>query len=1030
MAINIQKFAAAQANKVKTPFKLSEPKPDLTTPEGLAKYAASLGLDEYANPILETEKKLSFLQRLSAGLSSFNPANAISTAMETHSIGSGVKEYATDVVQGLGSVVTGKDYIPDRKMFKDVLEEMGLENGILKYGLGFLGDVFLDPSTYFGGALVRAGAKALGVGTGAALKVVGKVAPEVEVGARLIGTGVKNSFGRLFKYAYQTTGNLGREYLQFQTKVQNMVKGIDTSNLVRLGGEAMSETVAKDYVERSITGRIGEYSMREMMGEELVQKQNEAMSSLTSMLQGTEKFLGKKVNLRDLDSIGRVSAAKLENAGYNLTKLARANDTGTFADDIFTSDLEDVAKILGITPEAAGDLSNKANAIMEYAARENKEYIQQAGDILEKIRDVKNWKIDYDKAGAYGTKLALDGADPLIEKMFREQQLRNLKFAKDKGITNPYRNYYPAIKDEEETLRKILSEINRQGVRVGSQGWNKQFQNLIDRDQWLKNAPEAFATRETQMAKDFMSSDFLTQAVQRYGKPLEAYGDARAALPDGYRLMTTKGTAGGIPLGDKIGWMKEADFNFLNGQINDQYPAISMLAKNLGFDFVNRLFKRSVTVPFLPFHVRNFFSGILQNYEVVGASVLSPHTQATAMKIAHAAATGTEASIKGVINIAGEAIPLRKVMKPFFDLFGSDPGMWAEMAGAMEKGLAPTGKLLSKAALKKNIPRLGEGAEGLLGPLSEGATMFQAGRKVSNFVEIQQKAVAYVATLGKGKSINEALSAATNAGFNYNALTPFESQIMRRVIPFYSFTRKNIELQLKTLAQNPERVNHILRLMDVGTSPSAEEKQGLPDFIRESLGVKMEDLPNGIKVYLARFGTPVESFTDIISGNPILSGISMMTPALKVPIEIGIGKDSFRETDLKDTYTANDISVIPQFMKDALDMTPVQKDILEKQKNGKLKKVGTHTVWVADPVKLLIFRSLFSSRGVTYLDKIFDGDLEGFYKVLSLTTGVRSYNVNPEAVIAVDNKEKERALIDLLSRRANLKVFERPFIPK
>lgn len=1021
MAINIQKFAQNQANKVKTPFKLSEPKPDLTTPEGLARYAQSLGLDEYANPILETEKKLSILQRISAGLSAFNPANAISTGLEKDSFVEGVREYGTDIAQGLGAFATGRDYIPDRKMFKDIVEDMGVENGILKYGLGFLGDVFLDPSTYFGGALLRAGAKALGVASSTGLKAVGKVAPEVEAGARLIGKGVKDSFGRLFQYAYQTSGRLGQEYLRFQTRVQNMVKGINTSNLVRLGGEAMSESVAKDYVERSITGRIGEYAMRELLGEELVQKQNEAMKNLTAQLSGTEKLLGRKVSLKDLTSIGKDNAEKLEKAGFNLTRLARAGDVGTFAGNTFSPEIEQVAKILGVAPEKAKELSDVANGILEYASRENAAYTKQAGELIARIKDVKGWKIDYDKAGAYGTKLALDGADPLVEKMYKAQQLRNMKFARDKGITEPFRNYYPAIKDEEAVLKKILAESNRQGVRVGSEGWAKKFNNLIDRDEWLKNAPKAFSARETAMAKDFMSEDFLRQAVKRYGKPLEAYRDAREALPDGYRLITTKGTAGGIPLGDKIGWMKEADFNFLNGQINDQYPAISMLAKATGFDFINRLFKRSVTVPFLPFHVRNYVSGILQNYEVVGREVLDPRVQASAMKIAWAAVNGAEHTLKGVIRVGDEVIPVRKVMKPFFELFGNDPGMWAEMAGAMEKGVVPTGKIFSKQALKATAKTMGLGEESIL---------FRGGRNVSNFIEIQQKAVAYVATLAKGKSVNQALSAATHAGFNYNALTPFESQIMRRIIPFYSFTRKNIELQLRTLAQNPERVNHILRLMDVGKSPTAEEKKGLPAFIRESLGVKVEDLPNGIKVYLARFGTPVESFTDIISGNPILNGISMMNPALKVPIEIGIGKDSFRETDLKDTYTANDISILPGPLKDLLDMTPVQKDILEKQSNGKLKKVGEQTVWVADPVKLLIFRSLFSSRGVTYLDKIFDGDLDGFYKVLSLTTGIRPYNVNPEAVIAVDNKEKERELVDLLQRRANLKVFERPFIPK
>ena len=1021
MAINIQKFAAAQANKAKAPFKLTPPKPDLSSPEGLAAYAKSVGLDKYADPILETQKKMSVLQRLAAGLSAFNPANAVSRGL-SEGLGAGIKEYGKDIGLGVAAAVTGNDYVPDRKFFKDVLEEHGVENGILKYGLGFLGDVLLDPSTYFGGAIIKSAARGIGATTGAGLRTVGKVAPEVEAGLRLTGTGIKDAFGRLFEYAYKTSGRLGQEVLEFQTKITKMAKGIHTSNLARLGGEAMPEKIAAEYAERSITGRVGELAMRDLLSEELVQKQAEAMAKAKIRLSGANKFLGQKVSLKSIASIGRQDAVKLEAAGYDLVRLAKAGETGTFQAGGFSSDLNEVAKILGTTPEKAKELSDVVNGVVEFSARENQAYLKQAGEALADIKDIKGWKIDFDKAGAYGTKLALEGADPLIAKIYKEQQLRNMKFARDKGILEPYRNYYPAIKNEEATVKRLLTEAKRNGIRLGSGAWHKQFRNLIDRDEWLKNVPKAYTARETAMASDFMSADFLKKAVKRYGKPLESYKDARAALPDGYRLITTKGTAGGIPLGEKIGWMKEADFNFLNGMVNDQYPAITMIAKATGFDFLNRLFKRSVTVPFLPFHVRNFVSGLLQNYEVIGIKAFDPKIQAMAHKIAWAAVNGEERVLKGIIkDAAGKPVAVRKVMKPFFDLFGNDPGMWAEMAGAMEKGVVPSGKVVSKASLKATLKTVGLGEESVL---------FRGGRAVSNYVEIQQKAVAYLATLAKGKTANEALSAATHAGFNYTALTPFESQVMRRIIPFYSFTRKNIELQLRTLAQNPERVNHILRLMNVGRSPTADEKLGLPDFIRESLGVKIKDLPTGIKVYLARFGTPVESFTDIIGGNPVLNAISMMNPTLKVPIELGIGRDSFRERDLKDSYTANDISIIPQFLKDALDMTPVQKDVLEKNSSGKLKKVGEQTVWVADPVKLLIFRSLFSSRGVTYLDKIFDGDLEGLSKVLALTTGVRPYNVNPEAVLAVDTKKKEQELADLLSRRANLKTGEYRFIPK
>ncbi len=123
---------------------------DLGTLEGLGLYARSVGLGDEVDKIINPKPKLSALQRLSAGLSAFNPAEAILTGDEQNSLGTGFKTYGSNVVKGIRSAVTGTDYQGQRRYFKDVAEKHGIENGIAKWGLGFAGDVLLDPSTYFG----------------------------------------------------------------------------------------------------------------------------------------------------------------------------------------------------------------------------------------------------------------------------------------------------------------------------------------------------------------------------------------------------------------------------------------------------------------------------------------------------------------------------------------------------------------------------------------------------------------------------------------------------------------------------------------------------------------------------------------------------------------------------------------------------------------------------------------------------------------------------------------------------------------
>ena len=121
---------------------------DLDTVEGLQAYAKSIGLGRYADKIANPKEKLSFLQRLGKGLGAFNPAEAILTGME-EGVGRGLLEYPKRIVQGIGSLITGKDYGGTQRGFKEVAEKAGIQNKILKFGIGFLGDVLLDPTTYF-----------------------------------------------------------------------------------------------------------------------------------------------------------------------------------------------------------------------------------------------------------------------------------------------------------------------------------------------------------------------------------------------------------------------------------------------------------------------------------------------------------------------------------------------------------------------------------------------------------------------------------------------------------------------------------------------------------------------------------------------------------------------------------------------------------------------------------------------------------------------------------------------------------------
>lgn len=865
--------------------KVTTKKADLSSLEGLKQKAEEVGLGKQAEKITDATPKLSVLQRLGKGLGSFNPAEAILTGVEKKSALSGIGEYGKDIVQGLGSALTGRDYEGQRRTFSDVAEKMGVENKIAKFGIGFVGDILLDPSTYFGGAIAKGiGVTAKGA-TRLATKGIGKVAPKVEQGLKLVGTGLQDALGRAFAYGYKSTKGTKEDIMSFLSKLQQAKLGLASSNLDRLGTGVLTQSQREELALKMIAGKRAEF----------------------------------------------------------------------------------VAREAGKSPDELASLARQAS----------------------------------------------ETTDPVLKKTLEEQIARSKKFAE--GITeNPYETYFPFIKKDK--VQKFLNETT--GIKVGSEGYRKQFKNLLTNENMELDPAKAFFTRESQIVADRMTGDFLDGFVKKYGKGLDEFKSVDDAVKNGYTLIKEKGN-----FGKELGYVSKYDGALIRDSISPEFQTINMLAKATGFDAITSLFKRSVTGLFAPFHIRNYVSGNIQNFEVLGKDVFNPKNIAVGQKIAYLMGKGAKIPAE-TITLGGKTTKFADVMKPFVDRFSGDTFYNNDFLNAIDKGaeLKQVQGAFSKGALKETAKTLGLGQE---------AIPFKVGRAVGQFIEHQQKATAYVTALSQGKKIDEALRLAEAAGFDYRALTRFESQIMRRIVPFYSFTRKNIGLQLKTLGENPQRINQVMKFFsNMGEPLSEEEKKNLPNYLQESIGIKLPDTKEGLKQYISSFGTPIEAFTQLFGSNPILRTISQMNPIIKAPIEIGIGKDSFRQRDLKDVYTANEYKLAPQFIKDMLGIVEVEKPIYTRDKNGKLIKTGTKIQYQADPVKLLIARSLFTSRGVSYLDQVFGNDMKGFIKVLKTTTGIKPQIVDIESQKYFKELDQKRELEDLLTRVGAVKKFETTYEPK
>jgi hypothetical protein len=141
-------------------------------------------------------------------------------------------------------------------------------------------------------------------------------------------------------------------------------------------------------------------------------------------------------------------------------------------------------------------------------------------------------------------------------------------------------------------------------------------------------------------------------------------------------------------------------------------------------------------------------------------------------------------------------------------------------------------------------------------------------------------------------------------------LTKFERNVMRRMFPFYSWTRKAFPLVVESLVATPGKVmaypkaQYMLQnMLGIETGPMSDPfpyDQLFPDWIREKgIGpITAGDIP----LIGGMFGAP-DDYTVVNPGNPTMDLIaqlnnpgkmpmSMLNPAARIPIELATGREA------------------------------------------------------------------------------------------------------------------------------------------
>jgi hypothetical protein len=446
------------------------------------------------------------------------------------------------------------------------------------------------------------------------------------------------------------------------------------------------------------------------------------------------------------------------------------------------------------------------------------------------------------------------------------------------------------------------------------------------------------------------------------------------------------------------------------------------------YDWGNRMFK-SGAVRSVSFTMRNLRTNVVNSYLDIGLFSLHPVYQAHAFNIM----MGRD--LDKTMRMKDGTVMTRRQLAQAMDEDGIT-------SGAGHLGLrdfsADTGGLQAAAEAVQPTVRLfqreepglrGVAKAGLLSDLNVARILYDPQNPVNRLtrsfntgVESHSRAVLYLRNMWiTGGDRVASMERVNKFLFDYqNGLSWAEREVIRRVIPFYTFTRKNIPLVTEYIFREPGRsvfAPKVLGALEEAGGPLVDERVpggadadpigAMAVWQQKQYGVVWGRDDKNRPIILTGFDLPIEELNMLAWGeNPLhelgreLLQRTSPWAGLRAPIEAILQKSSFTGGDIDDPEIATYYDRLPEVFKDL----PGIRDWLEieTEEYTDLRTGETRTIVRANPSKVYwlvdVVGAVWGARRMTSLvqrwEQANDPDTKAA-GILNLTMGLSMNAMDP-----------------------------------
>lgn len=559
---------------------------------------------------------------------------------------------------------------------------------------------------------------------------------------------------------------------------------------------------------------------------------------------------------------------------------------------------------------------------------------------------------------------------------------------------------------------------------------------------WLKELPETHAaegvpffspdlpnnllTRMNRSSRADTAADALMESAVRFGdtkQAIEAAGDKAVPVMDAFKDfgLTEKSPQGGrvAPkiLADRLG-ITAAQVKALHipesmlidlKRVNEAWQNPKALSPVIqAWDYASNLFKGLVTKPFPSFHSRNLASGMFNMWRG-GLDNISELKAAGGEAYNLVRGQGISKALPGMsaTSAADATTELLREMTSHDVAFTTHGTSAADLAGPagtvllrrpelpMSSGNTPLQDI--GAWVKGAIP-----GKGTSNPLDlEKFAPVAAGNKVAETSENWLRSTHYIGLRQKGFAPAEAAAQVKKYQIDYGNLAPIEQNVMKRIFPWYSFSRRNIAGLGADLAEQPGKITQPLRAATQLRTPN----EFIPGYVAEGASVPIPGGPDNEQRYITGFGLPfedewVKTLGSLAHGDLQRTAQSILgntQPAIKAPLEFTFDKQLYSGRPLEDLKPYELASF---------------GGLLDDQTARILTQIGANTP---------------ASRALSTTNKLLDARKGVGTDLTNLLTGVRISDVDVER--ARDAAAKQ-TLGDLLRGQPGVKTTSDVYIPR